>query len=287
MMPGTSMAGTLAVGVDAGWSRRATMAFVALFWLITFLLFSVRALLIDPEAFDLVQANRLVSTGLGAIFFGLAIARLARREADSLVAQARQVLAWAMGAAGAIAVARLAIDLSFDPQTPTVAAALPATLRWLLVWLGYFFAWSGAYLLLRYDRALAAQQALLSRKSSAPHSAPEPETLWAERNRQRVRLPVERIEWVEAEGDYIRLHAGDAGGTIRMTLSAAARMLGPHGFIRVHRSVLCRQGAIVALERTRSGALRAELQGGDKVPVGRRFADLVTGLAQSAAAAAE
>ena len=282
-----SRAADIVSGTHAGWSRRATLVFVALFWLVTFLLFSLRGLLLDPAAFDLVQANRLVSTMLGALFFGLAIARMARREGDSLARQARQILAWAVAAAAAIAATRLAIDLAYDPQAPTLAAALPATLRWLLVWLGYFFAWSGAYLLLRYDRALAAQRALLSARTAPSPPAPEPETFWAERNRQRVRVPVERIEWVEAEGDYIRLHAGESGGTIRMTLSAAARLLGPHGFIRVHRSVLCRRGAIVALERTRSGTLRAELENGDKIPVGRRFASLVTGLARSAAAAAE
>ena len=273
---------------DAAWSWRAIFAFVALYWAVTFLLFSLRAVVSDPVQFDLIQLNRLVSTALGAAFFGIVIAGLARRAGDSLARQARLILGWAGAGALALALVRLLIDVWLDPLVPNVAAGLPGTVRWLLLWVGYFVAWSAAYLLLRYDRTLAAQRSqLMALAKAAVRPAAEAETLWVERNRQRVRLPIERIEWVEAEGDYIRLHAGDVGGTIRMTLSAAEKLLGPHGFTRVHRSVLCRSGAIVALERTRSGAMRVELEGGDKVPVGRRYANLVTGLARSAAAAAE
>lgn len=275
---------------DAAWTWRATVAFVSLYWLVTFLLFSLRAVVSNPAAFDLIQLNRVVSTALGAVFFGIVIAGLARRVGDTLAKQARLILGWAGAGAVALALVRLFIDVWLDPLVPNVTAGLPATFRWLLLWIGYFVAWSAAYLLLRYDREVAAQRSLLLALAKAavrPAAEPEPETLWVERNRQRVRVPVDRIEWVEAEGDYVRLHAGEAGGSIRMTLSAAERMLGPHGFIRVHRSVLARSSAIVALERTRSGALRAELRSGAKVPVGRRFADLVTGLARSAAAAAE
>ena len=274
---------------DAAWTWRATLAFVALYWLVTFLLFSLRGAVSDPVRFDLIQLNRVVSTVLGAIFFGIVIAGLARRAGDTLGKQARLILGWAAAGAFVLAVVRLAIDVWFDPLVPNVAAGLPGTIRWLLLWVGYFVAWSAAYLLLRYDRVVAAQRAQLMALAKAavrPAAVPEPETLWVERNRQRVRVPVDRIEWVEAEGDYVRFHAGDAGGAIRMTLSAAEKMLAPHGFIRVHRSVLCRSGAIVALERTRSGALRAELKSGEKVPVGRSFAELVTGLARTAAAAA-
>lgn len=97
------------------------------------------------------------------------------------------------------------------------------------------------------------------------------DSLWVHRHQEFVRVPVSEIEWIEAEGDYVRLHARTGGGLVRVTLTALETRLDPEVFVRVHRSAICRRSAIVSLCRKRTGALAVSLSNGDRAPVGRTF----------------
>ena len=46
------------------------------------------------------------------------------------------------------------------------------------------------------------------------------------------------IDWVEAEGDYVRLHVGQVAHFVRCTLAHMEQRLAPEGFVRIHRSRL-------------------------------------------------
>jgi two-component system LytT family response regulator len=46
------------------------------------------------------------------------------------------------------------------------------------------------------------------------------------------------IDWVEAEGDYVRLHVGQDAHFVRSTLAHMEERLAPQGFVRIHRSRL-------------------------------------------------
>ena len=109
-----------------------------------------------------------------------------------------------------------------------------------------------------------------------------------EREAPLVRIPIRSpgkitfvevadIEWVEADGDYLRLHTSDKSILYRSTLSALEQRLDPRVFVRVHRSALVRRSSIVSLEpyyhgeyiiRTRHGA-RLRLSRGyrDRLPL--------------------
>ena len=109
---------------------------------------------------------------------------------------------------------------------------------------------------------------------AGPDGAKSPskiESLWAHRHRETVRLHIDSIDLIEAEGDYIRLHSAEGGGLVRMTLAALEQQLDTAIFIRVHRSAICRRSAIAGLRRKQTGALVATLTNGDEVPVGRKF----------------
>jgi two-component system LytT family response regulator len=58
-------------------------------------------------------------------------------------------------------------------------------------------------------------------------------------------LKVEEIDWVEAAGNYVRLHAGKESHLLRETMSALESRLVPERFVRIHRST------IVNIERIR------------------------------------
>ncbi|MFT4025909.1 MAG: LytTR family DNA-binding domain-containing protein [Novosphingobium sp.] len=107
-------------------------------------------------------------------------------------------------------------------------------------------------------------------EGSAASSAGE-DSLWAHRHQKFVRIPLDQIVWIEAEGDYVQIHAKEGGGLMRTTLSALHAKLDPVRFIRVHRSAICRTSEITGLQRKPTGALRLSLSNGDWVPVGRSY----------------
>ena len=64
-------------------------------------------------------------------------------------------------------------------------------------------------------------------------------------NDRVVLLPVSDIDWIGAEGDYVRIHVGKAEHLIREALSTLAESLDPTSFARIHRCT------IVNLDRIR------------------------------------
>jgi hypothetical protein len=67
-------------------------------------------------------------------------------------------------------------------------------------------------------------------------------------------LPLSEVRWIEAQGNYLALHAGGRTHLIRETLARFEAKLDPARFARVHR------GSVVALDRVRAVAA---LPGGD------------------------
>jgi two-component system LytT family response regulator len=86
-----------------------------------------------------------------------------------------------------------------------------------------------------------------------------------------VFLPLAEVDWIEAAGNYVYVHAGRERHLIRGTLKAIESRFASR-FARIHRS------AIVNLERVRELAPRAHgdcdvvLRGGARLPVSRTFA---------------
>jgi two-component system LytT family response regulator len=51
-------------------------------------------------------------------------------------------------------------------------------------------------------------------------------------------LKVPEIDWMEAAGNYIRIHAGRESYLIRETMNAMEEKLDPDQFVRIHRSTI-------------------------------------------------
>jgi DNA-binding LytR/AlgR family response regulator len=99
--------------------------------------------------------------------------------------------------------------------------------------------------------------------------------LWIREGDARVRVPVEMIERLEADGDYVRLHVGQRVRLMRARLGDLAERLDPAKFVRVHRSEIVRHDLIAAIRRHESGRTFAVLSGGREVPVSRRYVSRV------------
>ncbi|NIP89227.1 MAG: LytTR family transcriptional regulator, partial [Gammaproteobacteria bacterium] len=61
-------------------------------------------------------------------------------------------------------------------------------------------------------------------------------------------VPVEQIDWVEADGDHVKLHIGPHSYRIRETLGGMERKLDPTRFVRIHRSTIVQLSQIRELQ---------------------------------------
>lgn len=55
------------------------------------------------------------------------------------------------------------------------------------------------------------------------------------------------VHWVEAQGDYARLHTADGSHLVRVSLATLAQRWAAAGFVRIHRSYLVQLGRITEL----------------------------------------
>ncbi len=81
-------------------------------------------------------------------------------------------------------------------------------------------------------------------------------------------LPRSSVRWVEAQGDYARLHTADASHLVRVSLATLAERWADAGFVRIHRSYLVQIRLIAELRLTPSGYIVAI--DGTELPVSRR-----------------
>jgi DNA-binding LytR/AlgR family response regulator len=81
-------------------------------------------------------------------------------------------------------------------------------------------------------------------------------------------LPRSAVRWVEAQGDYARLHTADASHLVRVSLATLAERWADAGFVRIHRSYLVQLRLIAELRLTNSGYV--VIVDGRELPVSRR-----------------
>lgn len=82
------------------------------------------------------------------------------------------------------------------------------------------------------------------------------------------------IDWIEAAGNYMVLHAAGANHVIRETLSALEQQLPANQFVRVSRSCLVNLDAVRSLESRAPGEYETLLRDGKRVNVSRGLAEL-------------
>jgi two-component system, LytTR family, response regulator len=86
-------------------------------------------------------------------------------------------------------------------------------------------------------------------------------------------LRPQELAWIEAEGDYVTIHAGSKAHLVRDSLRNMEERLASHGFVRIHRSSLVNVDKIRELEATAKGDYDVILDGGVRLRVGRNYKD--------------
>ena len=84
-------------------------------------------------------------------------------------------------------------------------------------------------------------------------------------------LPVERIDRVEADRNYVRLHSGATAFTLRGSLTSLAERLDPEKFLRINRSEIVRLDAVKELQPWFHGDYRVVMGDGTTLMWSRRF----------------
>jgi len=105
------------------------------------------------------------------------------------------------------------------------------------------------------------------RETRSPTSAP---SFWVHQRGQTLRVPIEALEWIEAEGEYVRLHMRDQSFLFRSSITALADKLAHLGFARIHRSTIINESRLKAVHSSRSG-MKAKLESGMLLAVGRKY----------------
>lgn len=238
-----------------------------LFGALTYVLFSVRAKLNPDESALFFDQKRLVATIAGAIVFWLA----ARAAGRATKLPPRRVVLAVIGVAmpGALLLFLLRSGIDFIAARDSLES-LARNTRWMLLWLGYFGTGISAVVALFYHQQLRELRAL-EIDQARPPMANADDGVWIKTNQKTIRIPADAIEWVEAEGNYARVHSAEATGLVRSTLSALEAQLDPDAFVRVHRSAICRRDAIRGVRRKPTGAMTAVMASGAEAPVGRSF----------------
>ena len=115
---------------------------------------------------------------------------------------------------------------------------------------------------------------LLAHGSKAT-GARRPEVLPIRQGRETVRVPVASIEWVDAAGDYMCIHAAGMTHILRGTMKELEEVLDPKLFQRVHRSTIVNLSLVKSLRAHMNGEYFLTLAGGHELKLSRTYRDKV------------
>jgi two-component system LytT family response regulator len=102
-----------------------------------------------------------------------------------------------------------------------------------------------------------------------------PEVLPIRQGRETLRVPASSIEWIDAAGDYMCIHAAGKTHILRGTMKELEDMLDPRLFQRVHRSTIVNLRRVKSLRAHMNGEYFLLLEGGHELKLSRTYRDKV------------
>jgi two-component system LytT family response regulator len=126
----------------------------------------------------------------------------------------------------------------------------------------------------RERRELA--QKLNGASAPPPPAAPPPAhtgRLLVKEGERMFFVPVERVDWLEAEGNYVRLHCGREAHLVRGTLGGMEEQLDARRFTRIHRSTIVNVDRVKEVRPWFAGDYQVKLHDGTELRLSRRYRD--------------
>jgi two-component system, LytTR family, response regulator len=85
------------------------------------------------------------------------------------------------------------------------------------------------------------------------------------------------IDWCEAAGNYVRVHAGPQQHLVRDTMNHLESQLDPYQFVRVHRSTIVNIERIQEMQSSFNGEYVLLLRTGIRLTLSRGYRDALQG----------
>lgn len=106
---------------------------------------------------------------------------------------------------------------------------------------------------------------LLAGRPAEPERRDIAETKYLERIAVEMRgqirvIPIKDVDYLAAEGNYVRVHSGDESYLLSETLSALEERLEPREFFRIHRSTIVRLDRVEAMHTASGGDYAVRLR---------------------------
>jgi two-component system LytT family response regulator len=101
----------------------------------------------------------------------------------------------------------------------------------------------------------------------------QPDRLVFKEGGRVVFVRTDTIDWLEADGNYVRLHAGNESHYFRETLAALEEQLPAEKFLRISRSAIVNLDRVKELQPMFYGDYSVILHGGAKLTLSRHYRD--------------
>jgi two-component system, LytTR family, response regulator len=103
----------------------------------------------------------------------------------------------------------------------------------------------------------------------------------ARRGQKHYFVRVADVDWIEAEGNYLRLVTGDTTHLVRETMKDVEARLDPGHFVRVHRSTIVAVDRIRSIEAREHGDYVITMSSGAKIDSSRGYSERIRALLSS------
>ncbi len=119
---------------------------------------------------------------------------------------------------------------------------------------------------------LQGEASVLDAADDAPPNPTErPERFLVRKLGREFLITANKVESLQASGNYVNLHLDGRDYPLRSTLSGIEARLDPARFVRIHRSYIVNLDAIASIEPLDSGDARVHMRRGDPLPCSRTF----------------
>jgi two-component system LytT family response regulator len=108
-------------------------------------------------------------------------------------------------------------------------------------------------------------------QEAGPAGRPYPRRLTIRDGRETTFVPVDSIDWVDAAGDYMCVHAEGRTWVMRGTMKSLEGLLDPADFVRIHRSAIVNRHRVAGLRAHRNGEYFVTLSVGEELKLSRGY----------------
>jgi two-component system LytT family response regulator len=141
----------------------------------------------------------------------------------------------------------------------------------------------------RFERALDRAKGRLGQRAAPLDLAAEARAPEQKAQRLVVKdgtrvhvIPIDKLDYVEAQGDYVALHSGGRGYLKQQPISSLEALLDPARFVRVHRSIIVNLERITRIEPYAKDSRVVILADGARLAVSRAgYARLMEAMGES------